>query len=462
MTISFFPKENPTVSFWLSQPDEFSIHRSTEELPKEADIVIIGSGYAGTSVVTNLQMLNPDLKIAMFEARDVCSGATGRNGGHIKPYCHRNFDLYQEKWGTKGAAEIVNSEFEHLWLMKNIITDNEIDCDFFLTRACDIYPEKNDPRIAKDLKCFQMMMDCPLVDNELKKQIQVFHGDAARMISKNPTTDIAFTYPAASCWPWKLMTTLLKKCVAKGLNLQSNTPVISVKRQGDRWLVSTPRGSTICSKVVYCTNGYTKALLEEFNDAIVPQRGVCCSIKPKNGAIIPHLTNTYAIFSEKPVSDYLINRIDGTIIVGGHDSSMFTKSEKPLERIFNCVEDTCVDEESEKAFTENYMKEKFVTWKDTPVEVSHWTGILGFTNDYMPYVGELDCIGKENSYIVAGFHGHGMPRIWLSGKAVAKCIAEGKKINDIDYTCPTPFYITKERLEGENIYAKHLLASIHF
>lgn len=82
------PSKNPLRSFWLSEPSELADHRTTGQLPKSADVVIIGSGIAGTLTAYNLLDKQPYLNIVMLEAREVCGGATGRNGGQIKtdPY----------------------------------------------------------------------------------------------------------------------------------------------------------------------------------------------------------------------------------------------------------------------------------------------------------------------------------------------------------------------------------------
>ena len=75
------PTPNSTVSFWHTEPNEFLIgHRTTEELPAEADIVIVGSGITGTNAA---RYLSEDQRaagksIVLLEAREACWGATGR------------------------------------------------------------------------------------------------------------------------------------------------------------------------------------------------------------------------------------------------------------------------------------------------------------------------------------------------------------------------------------------------
>jgi ribulose 1,5-bisphosphate synthetase/thiazole synthase len=44
------PSSNPTKSFWIEEASSaLRDFRSTEDLPKETDVIIIGSGYTGAS-----------------------------------------------------------------------------------------------------------------------------------------------------------------------------------------------------------------------------------------------------------------------------------------------------------------------------------------------------------------------------------------------------------------------------
>lgn len=73
------PHPRPTASYWQDPPSRIADLRSTDELPASADIVIIGSGISGAAVAWNLLEDGPR-DIVMLEARQACSGASGRNG----------------------------------------------------------------------------------------------------------------------------------------------------------------------------------------------------------------------------------------------------------------------------------------------------------------------------------------------------------------------------------------------
>lgn len=75
------PTPTSSNSFWHSEPNEFLLgHRTTEELPAEADIVIVGTGITGTSVA---RFLSEDERakgksVVVLDAREACWCATGR------------------------------------------------------------------------------------------------------------------------------------------------------------------------------------------------------------------------------------------------------------------------------------------------------------------------------------------------------------------------------------------------
>jgi hypothetical protein len=72
------PVSDPTLPYWTVPPINLPAHSNTV-LPTHVDVIIIGSGITGVSCArTLLKKGPPGLRVLVLEARDVCSGATGR------------------------------------------------------------------------------------------------------------------------------------------------------------------------------------------------------------------------------------------------------------------------------------------------------------------------------------------------------------------------------------------------
>jgi glycine/D-amino acid oxidase-like deaminating enzyme len=108
------PVDNPTISYWQIPPTKDVAEHQSDHPPTEVDVVIIGSGITGTSVARHLLKEQPDLRIAMVEAREACSGATGRNGGHIRPSAYEEYDRAKESQDAEEAAKIVHLRAAHV------------------------------------------------------------------------------------------------------------------------------------------------------------------------------------------------------------------------------------------------------------------------------------------------------------------------------------------------------------
>jgi hypothetical protein len=104
-----------TKSFWLNDCDQSLATRQSSSLPSTADIVIVGSGITGISVAhsiledssawTESSDALPRPRVLLLEAREFCSGATGRNGGHILETADE-FDDLETTYGTEAAVKL--------------------------------------------------------------------------------------------------------------------------------------------------------------------------------------------------------------------------------------------------------------------------------------------------------------------------------------------------------------------
>ncbi|KAL4791881.1 FAD dependent oxidoreductase superfamily [Aspergillus venezuelensis] len=433
------PVSNSTTPFWRTKLHELDGHRSTPDLPSESDIVIIGAGFAGAALAHYIyeDNLSPP-SVVILEAREACSGATGRNGGHMKPDVYYQVPKYIRKYGVEAAVDVARFEASQVHAVKELVEKEKIDCDFVLTRACDA---TLDPKLADDThRAFTELSKSGVAN---LKDVFYTHGKDAERLSGVKGALSCFTFTAGHVWPYKMVMHLLQGVVTKGANLQTNTPVTHLPETplpDGRWEIKTRRGTIKAKKVLLATNGYTSHLAPQFKDRIVPVRGICSRITVPKKSSPPFLPYTYSIRYGAGMYDYLIPRPDGSIIVGGakpafwHDPSHW----------YDVSDDSKLVDQAVPHF-DGLMQRTFIGWETSGAKTDRvWTGIMGWTSDFMPYVGGVP--GKPGQMVLAGFSGHGMPLILLSAKAIVQMLRHGKTFEETDV--PSIFRATEERLKS--------------
>ncbi|KAH8645542.1 FAD dependent oxidoreductase [Tricladium varicosporioides] len=438
------PVPNPTISFWMSEPHPLSDHQTTPELPPEIEIAVVGAGYSGVSTVYNVLSLcksqgAPIPSIMIFEARQACSGATGRNvGGHMKADPFIKPSNLIKTHGVKAALECAEFEFAHLRAIKRIVEEDEIDCDFVLTRTMDVFMSEE--------VCTTMLDKVKLLEkNGLKVLDDVYslQGAEAEQFTGVKGAKGCLTYSTAHLSANKFVLHLLSKVVDAGVNLQTHTPVESISKSPDSngfFLLSTPRGTVRAKKVVHATNGYISSVLPEFADRIVPVRGVCSHIVlPKEKQYAPLLQNSYTIYWSSSVYDYMIPRLDGSIILGKSKSKQYG-----VESWYDNVNDDKLIEGAASS-VENYMQRYFRGWESSGAYIKEiWSGIMGYSTDAIPHVGVIP--DRREQFILAGFTGNGMPLAFLCARGVASMVLEGDSFESTGI--PSVFKTTQERLNN--------------
>lgn len=118
------PREHSTTSLWqlLRHPQVGSIQSAA--LPEQVDHIVIGSGIAGLGAVRTL-LESPEAgrqTVTVLEARNLCSGATGRNGGQLTRVPPTLFPILSESFGTEQAKKIFKYTVDGLQEMKQLAT----------------------------------------------------------------------------------------------------------------------------------------------------------------------------------------------------------------------------------------------------------------------------------------------------------------------------------------------------
>ncbi|KUL81687.1 hypothetical protein ZTR_10441 [Talaromyces verruculosus] len=443
------PHPDGMSSFWRESPGQLDNHRSTESLPALTDILIIGGGFAGASIVTHL-LRHPSYQLSrpstlILEARQVCSGATGRNGGHLKPDSYAGIATLAQRHGVEAAAEVADFESANLAAVTEFIRQEKIDCDFVVTRAVDVqFDEKHQSRLREG---YESLVEAGV---ESTKATFCAPDHYAEQLSGVKGAKGMFSYTAGHIWPYKLIHHLFQEAILQGVNLQTNTPAISISRndrEGFLWSVDTPRGKVQAKKVILATNAYTSSLLPEYVDKIIPCRGTVAQIKTPG--VPPFLPNTYSLRFSDWDFDYLIPRPDGSIIVGGARQAYL----KDMSQWYGNTDDSKPIDRTREYF-DGYMQKHFHGWEDSGAYVSDiWTGIMGYSSDRLPRVGPIP--NRQGMYIMAGFTGHGMPQVFLCANGIAKMVLEGGCFKDTGL--PALFEESQERLDNP----RNMVREIH-
>ena len=75
--------------------------------------------------------------------------------------------------------------------------------------------------------------------------------------------------------------------------------------------------------------------------------------------------------------------------------------------------------------------------------------VMGYSSDGFPHVGAIP--DKPGQFICAGFSGHGMPQVFLSAKAIATMVVQGKDVEEVDM--PRLYRASKERVNSQQEHA---------
>jgi glycine/D-amino acid oxidase-like deaminating enzyme len=240
-----------------------------------------------------------------------------------------------------------------------------------------------------------------------------------------------------------------------GLELFTNTPATKIEKGKDGiWSVVTPRGAVRAMRVVLATNGYTGFLCERFQGKIVPLRGQITAHRPGKNMPVAGLPTTYSFIYSNGY-EYMIprpqgSRFAGDIVMGGG----LVKAQDEGVGEFGTTDDTTMNEDISKYLTETTRRYFGSHWGEDHEDGrirKEWTGIMGYSPDGFPFIGEVP--GEKDLWIGASFQGHGMVLCFMCAKALVAMI--GGEEEKIRSWFPEVFKVSQERMEKKFVGRLH-------
>ncbi|TEA16083.1 hypothetical protein C8034_v000678 [Colletotrichum sidae] len=457
------PISNPTKSFWIEGAESPLRHfRSTDELPEQSDVVIVGSGYAGTTTAYWLHKYTENSaqkpRVLMLEARDICGSSTGRNGGQLRPHAYSRYTPWAKRFGPEVAMKLIKHEMAHLPAFKALAAEEDIAEEICLKFGETFDAAMTDEAWQRLRGAYEDMKRDHGEDDDVVKVCRLIEdAQEAQDFTQMKACLGAVVHPAGQVWPYKFVHALLRILLKAGnLNLQAHTPAESVsERDAEGWYtVKTARGDVRTRTVVHTTNRWASHLLPEFSNLIFPDRCTIAAIKAPEGFI----KNTGAQHWDSNVNNYHLQLPPpyNNIILGGARQLLCHFPEKCD---LNDEEDKQFDGAAE--FFQSWPASDVVGWtgKD-PAELARnlqeggvWTGVDSTSIDAFPFVGPLP--NRQGQFVAAGFSGHGMPRILLSAAHITPLILDALNVEHSPPglaagfpPLPEPFSSTPERISS--------------
>ncbi len=359
-----------TISYWLDQ----SFRKKST-----SDVVIIGGGISGLSTAFWLEKEDSSLKITLIEKGPLGSGATGRSAGFITCGSVEHFNRMAENWGIQKARKIWQFSEKNLQLLKtHIIEKKEL---FFQQKGS--FSLASTEEEFKELKASYELMKSLNISVEAlsEKDIQ------KRLHSEGFVGGIKYI-DDASIHPIKLLEAVRQKLKKTSVFENEEVHNISFKSQSQNYVIKTNKQEIESSFLIHATNAYAPLLENYFKNKIYPTRGQILTTEPAE------------LFLEAPcyanfVLDYFRQLPTGEVLIGG-----FRQLQKDAEIGYGDQ----TSEEIQKAL-EDFLNKHLP--KIRGKKITHrWSGVMGFSSDGLPLIGNLP--HQSQSYFISGFTAHGL------------------------------------------------------
>ncbi|KAL1409088.1 hypothetical protein Q8F55_005912 [Vanrija albida] len=448
------PRKNPTKSYWIEQAPSPLKDFQSGALPERTDVLIIGAGYTAATLAYWLREFSPPGQahaITVLDARDICGGATGRNGGQLRPISYDGYAAWAETYGRAAARALIEHEVAHLGAFEALVQAEGIECDLHISRTWSAF--MTDAEAEQGVAQLEAMLrsEGEWVRRVVGDVVATRDPAEAERLTRVRGARGAVGVPGGRIWPYKFVHALFGKLLeTPGFELHAHTPAVEVlpcRNSNMEWTVATARGEIRAKAVVYANNRWVEHLAPEFRGVISAARNQMAAIRLDGSAWAGAggQDEQAMQFWDSLHNNYYVTFPQyNTLVIGGAKQVLVRRTTRPdgTQAVDTSLWHDNDDEDANAEGAEGYFRAwpandlegwggpaRAVLAGTGPDEASTgglWTGVMSHSVDGMPFVGALDSLRvASGQYVAAGWHGHGMPRILLSTHALARQVLQG-------------------------------------
>ena len=369
-----------------------------------ADVCVIGAGIAG--ITTAYLLAKSGKSVVVLDDNGIGGGETGRTTAHLSYALDDRYYVLEQVHGERGARLAAESHMAAVNRIGQIVTLEDIDCDF--TRLDGfLFPS--------------VYADPSEIDKEYAAAKRAGISDVERL-DRLPlpgfTAGPALRFPSQGQFHiLKYLAGLARAAEAAGVRIHTGEGMhvdrIDDAVDGRPGTVGTKAGvSVTCDAICVCTNA---SIAEMFgvHTKQAPYRTYVVSFRIPRGSIPTALYwdtgDPYHYVRTQQIDEATGPSKGGTLydalIVGGEDHKV-GQADDMAER-YRCIED--------------WTRQRF----PTAGEVTHrWSGQVVEPADMLAYIGRAH--GKQQVYEITGDSGHGMTHATL-GAVILHDLILGKE-----------------------------------
>ena len=373
------------------------------DLPTEVDVLIVGGGFSGLCAARVLAKAGKSVLIC--EAEYIGYGASTRNGGMLGPSFHKlGVAGLKACYGAERTYAILRESIGFIDGVAALIEEENIDCDFVRSGRfrCASRPEHY-KQMARELEPFvtEVGLEAEMIPAaRVREEIgsEHFYGGA-------------YYHNDGGLHPAKYHDGLIKAVRARGAQVAPAARVTGLQRNSHGFSVVTSRGTVTAGQVAICTNGYTSTVTPWFRRRLLPIRSAMIATEELSAKLMQELMPTRRMYGDsRRVMAYYRPSPDGKrILFGGRAAG---PGDRPAANALDL---------------RRFLVEIFPQLDKT--RISHvWSGLVAYTFDHAPHLGEQDGL-----FYAMGYCGSGVARSTFFGNKLGhKMLDDGEGETSFD------------------------------
>ena len=360
---------------------------------KTVPVAIIGGGFTGLS--TALHLAEQGVQATVLEAQEPGWGASGNNGGQVNPGLKHDPDQIEADFGAELGRRMIAFSYGTTNFTLDLIRRYQIPCEARQNgtlRAA--YNEASAAAIETTAKqCIRRGMPVTLLDAAKMREVTGTGRYLCAMLDAR----------GGDLHPLSYARGLARAAIAAGAAVHGETPALSLRRDGARWRIETPRAVVHAEKVLLATNGFTDDLWPSLRRTIVPVFSSIAATAPLSDDVAREIMPTRSVLYESGhITVYY--RIDqhNRLLMGGRGPMRWIRSASDVSYFIRYAERL-------------WPQLKGVAW------THGWNSRLAITADHYPHVHEP----AENLLISLGCNGRGVALSTAMGAQLARRLIGG-------------------------------------